>query len=85
MEYIIIVFWSRTEAFSYANNLKKFGIASAIIPTPKEAGKTCGLSVKIMPEDYIQARSILSRGRYSSFGGFLRYVFKNGRYSFVKE
>ena len=85
MEYYIAVFWSRSEAFSYANLLRRNNIPSAMIPTPKEAGRTCGISVKILA-DYIQdARFLLVQTRSASFGGFLRAVYKEGKSIIIKE
>lgn len=84
MEYYIAVFTSRTEALSFANLLSRNGIYSSVIPTPKEAGKTCGLSVRLKQDDYKNAKFLLSRTRNSSFLGWL-YVFnKNGEFVFVR-
>lgn len=70
MRYIIVVFWSRSEAFFFANLLKKSSIPTALIPTPKQAGRTCGLSVQI-PEDYFDfAKQMIKSNRFQSFGGF---------------
>lgn len=85
MEYYIAVFWSRTEAFSYANLLKKNNIPSAMIPTPREAGRTCGISVKILPEYIQEAKFLISRTRNSSFGGFLTVFYNQGKRLVVKE
>lgn len=84
MEYYIAVFWSRAEALSFANNLRMRSIPSAIVPTPKEAGRTCGLSVKILPEYLSMAKEILGNFNYSSFGGWIRTVTINGRNMFVR-
>lgn len=79
MEYYVAVFWSRSEALSFANNLKMRNVPSAIIPTPREAGRTCGLSVKILPEYLSFAKDILNNLNYKSFGGWLKMSVVNGR------
>ncbi len=84
MEYYIAIFWSRAEALSFSNSLKMRGIPSAVIPTPKEAGRTCGLSVKILPDYLSQAKDILRRSRNSSFGGWLKFSNVNGRNVIVR-
>ena len=84
MEYYIAVFWSRAEALSFANNLKMRSVPSAIVPTPKEAGKTCGLSVKVLPEYLNYSKELLANTNYSSFGGWLKLVNINGRNLIVR-
>jgi len=84
MEYYIFVFWSRTDGLAFANTLKKYEIPAQMVPTPREAGRTCGLSVKILPEYYPVANNVLQRGRYSSFGGILKYYLGDGRWVIMK-
>lgn len=78
MEYYVAVFKSRTDAFTFSNTLKRNGIPSAIIPTPQEAGRTCGLSVKILPVDIDFAKLLLSRIRVASFTGWFLFSIRNG-------
>lgn len=84
MNYYIFVFWSRSDTLTFSNSLKKGGVPSAIIPTPREAGRTCGLSVKIMPEYYDEAKKIFNTFSYKSFGGILGEVIRNGIKSIIK-
>ena len=84
MEHYIAVFKSRSEAFSYANNLTRNGVASQIIQTPKEAGRTCGLAVKIMKDDIFVAREILSKSRALSFVGWLNEINFNGERRIIR-
>ena len=79
MEYCIVVFWSRSEAYYFSNMLKRFEISSQLIPTPYEAGRTCGLSVKIFPEDLDISKKIVAKNNFSSFGGILKYSFRDGK------
>ena len=84
VEYYIAVFKSRTEAFSFSNFLAVNQIPSSLIPTPKEAGRTCGISVKILPEDYEFAKLVLSKSRKSSFVGWYYFVIRNGEKIIVR-
>lgn len=79
MNYVIAVFNSRSEAISFYNILTRFGIPSSIVPTPKEAGKTCGLSTKFAYNFFAQAKEIISRTRFQSFQGF--YIIENNNLS----
>lgn len=83
MDYYIAVFLSRSEAIRFYEFLKNNGIYSKVIPTPKEAGKTCGLSVKINHYDFENVKFFLSRSRISSFLGWI-YISKNGEMVFVQ-
>jgi len=79
MEYYIAIFKSRAEALSYVNNLKRNFIYASLIPTPKEVGRTCGLSVKIEANDIDNAKYILSISRSSSFAGWYRCYENDGK------
>lgn len=56
MEYIAVVFRSRSMAVRFADFLAKHGVRAEIINTPKEAGAGCGLSVKLRISDLITAK-----------------------------
>ena len=71
MNYVIAVFMSRSETLSFANMLKKINVPVAIVQTPRQAGKTCGISVKFHYENFSYAKDLLSRMRLNSFYGFL--------------
>lgn len=77
MNYYIFVFWSRSDALSFANSLRKLNIPNSMVQTPREAGRTCGLSVKIMAEYLDNARRILNGMKYSSFGGVFEEIVQN--------
>ena len=47
MDYVIIAFRSRTHTIKFAEELRKRGIPSEIVNTPKQAYVGCGLSVKV--------------------------------------
>lgn len=70
MNFVIAVFGSRSETLSYANMLRKNGIGVVIVQTPKQAGRTCGISAKFMYKDFQLAKMILSKSYFTSFQGF---------------
>ena len=70
MSYAIAVFTSRNETLYYMNLLRQSGIFASIINTPKEAGQTCGISVKFDSKMINYARSLLKSRPFRAFYGF---------------
>lgn len=70
MNYVIAVFSSRSESLSFANYLRRNGYPCMVVSTPKEAGRTCGLSVKFSYNYFNDVKNLVSRMRFSSFKGF---------------
>ena len=70
MRYLLAIFKSRNETLYFANLLKTNGIYSVIISTPKEAGQTCGISVKYCLRDHSKARMLYQSKPFKSFYGF---------------
>ncbi len=70
MEYIIISFRSRVDTFTLSDNLKKWGIPSKVVLTPKEANIGCGLSVMIGKENVKLCKKIVYGKVLKSFVGF---------------
>lgn len=67
----IAVFRSRGQAVDCNMRLRKSGIPSNLINTPKEAGIGCGLSVRL-PKDMLgRAKNIIYNAKYSAFYGFI--------------
>ncbi len=75
MEYIIVAFRSRAHTVKFYEYLRRNGVASEIINTPKEAGVGCGLSVKIAKERLALVKNIVRSLNISSFAGF--FIYKN--------
>lgn len=71
--YIIAVFKSRSESIRFAEKLKNYGVFNAVINTPRNVAKGCGLSVKFPSTNQPQARFILANGNYRTFIGFFSY------------
>lgn len=79
MEYIIISFRSRIDTFMLSDNLKKWGIPSKVVLTPKEANIGCGLSVMIQTEYYKMCKKIVYSKVPKSFVGFFLIKEHNNR------
>ena len=80
MEYIVIAFRSRGHTVKFYQLLQENRIGAQIINTPKEAGVGCGLSVKIMPTQIINAKTLLNKSALSSFAGlFMVKEFSSSR------
>lgn len=80
MTYYLATFRSQTQTYEFSHILSSYGIAAAVIQTPRQAQASCGLSVKIPDRfglDY--ARLIISRRQFSSFSSFFEVIdFGNG-------
>ena len=78
---ILAVFRSRSHSLDYAECLNSYGVAATTVPTPKEARIGCGLCVQFDARFFIRAQAILKTRRYSTFRGFYKIEFINGRTS----
>lgn len=70
MEYVVVALRSRAQTVKIAEALRRYGIPSEIVSTPKEAGVGCGLSVKISTSSLDAVRRIIRAAAPSSFAGF---------------
>lgn len=70
MEYALAVFRARNETITFANLLRSYGVPVMIISTPRQINVSCGISVRFGFENLEQAKQIMSRRRFDSFGGF---------------
>ena len=84
MNYIIAIFMSRSETLSFANLLKRSGKFVSVVQTPRQAGRTCGISVKFLYEDFSYAKDLLSKMRPASFYGFFIDEGMNSGYKIIK-
>lgn len=82
MAEIIAVFRSRSQAIDCNLKMRAFGISAQLINTPEQAGVGCGLSVKFPAGSMARAKGIISRSNYSSFYGFMKIDYRDGRYFF---
>lgn len=72
MEYLIVVFRSRTETYNFSYLLKSYGVYSSIINTPRQVTVACGLCVKTRVYDLNLVKSLLNRRNFSSFVGIYK-------------
>ena len=73
MIYFFAAFGSRTQGMRFFDTLKKCGLTTAIVNTPREASIGCGLSVRFCECDLDAVRLALLRGHYTAFHGFFEY------------
>ena len=73
MEYIIVAFRSRAHTVKFHEFLRRNGIFSEVINTPKEAGVGCGLSVKVSKERFSMVKNLAYSANLGSLAGFFIY------------
>lgn len=76
---ILAVFRSRAHSLDYVQRLSQYGVTATAVPTPKEARIGCGLCVRFDVRYFVRAKALLKTGGYSSFKGFYKTEFVNGR------
>lgn len=69
MKNLIVSFKSRNELYSFLNLLKRNGIFSTIINTPKSIGSSCMLSLKTDFKHVNRIQSIIQTVHLKSFVG----------------
>ncbi len=83
MEYVVVSFRSRSETVKFNEYLKKNGLQSELVNTPKEAKVGCGLSVKIPRSSFYivknAVRFAVNNGGFKTFAGYFSVSFKNGK------
>ena len=84
MNYTLAVFQSRYATLNFANILRENNIPAAVVNTPREAGATCGISVKFLSDYLSKVQILLSRYSNKNFAGFYTYIKRNGRMIIVK-
>lgn len=70
--YVIFAFQSRAQAMRLYSELKRAGIGSVIINTPREISVGCGLSVKIYESALAAAKQVFAVAAYDAFLGAYR-------------
>lgn len=79
MEYIIVAFRSRAHTVKFHEFLRRNGIFSEVINTPKEAGVGCGLSVKVSKERFSMVKNLAYSANLGSLAGFFIYKTVGGK------
>ena len=75
MEYGLAVFRARNETITFANLLRSYGVM--VVSTPRKINVSCGISVKFSLSNLEEARRLLARRKFDSFGG-LFHVYQTG-------
>ena len=79
MEYLIIAFRSRAHTVKFYDILKRMGVYSEIVNTPKAAGVGCGLSVKTSKNAFPTVKNAVNLARLNSFAGFFLVSVVSGK------
>ena len=61
-EYYLISFKNKHGAISGEKKLKAEGFEVTVIPTPTTLTKSCGISLRIKPEDFERASGLIKTG-----------------------
>ncbi len=75
MNYTLAVFKTRYATLNFANLLKANNVPVAIINTPQQIGRACGISVKFLSDYYSKVQTLIA-GRLNNFEGFYSYTEK---------
>lgn len=81
MEYVIVAFRSRAHTVKFHEFLRRNGIFSEIVNTPKEAGVGCGLSVRVSKEKLSTVKRLAYLIKLNSLAGFFLYKTTSGQRS----
>ena len=79
MEFLIIAFRSREESVKFSRLLNKYGVSSSLSAPPKEAGLSCGLSVRTEINYFYAVKNLLSSIKTKTFVGVFKVKTLNGR------
>lgn len=69
MEYVIVVFRSRTQVLNFKKIFESNGINAQIVSTPRRLNIGCGLSLKVLNRDYYKAKELLDVYKPQGFVG----------------
>lgn len=76
----IASFRSRQQVLKFEGALRRAGIHTAIITTPRDVSMGCGLSIRFEPEDYDRVLEVYRLLRPSNLIGFYRITREGGRH-----
>ena len=84
MNAIIAAFKSKNQMIQFDSALRKKGIATKIISTPRAIALGCGLSVEIQDQDLQGAKDIISKSNFTAFEGFYQIIKEGNRVRVVR-
>lgn len=71
-EYYLITFKNTHGAISGEKKMKAEGIEVTVIPTPTTLTKSCGISLRIKPEDFERAAVLVKEGEIDAGSVFFK-------------
>lgn len=81
---VIAAFKSKNQMMSFDMKLRRIGIATQIIPTPRSIALGCGLSVEFDEEHLLRAKEIIVKTKPTAFEGFFGLFNENSRINIRK-
>ncbi len=84
MNFCLAVFRSRNETLYLANMLIAAGFRVMVINTPKDAGLSCGISLRFDERILGAVKKCIASRPFRSFGGFYRVIVNGGRNTYIK-
>ena len=76
----IASFRSRQQVLKFEGALRRAGVHTSIITTPRDVSMGCGLSIRFAPEDYDRVQEVYRRVLPSNLIGFYRITMEGGRH-----
>ena len=76
----IASFRSRQQVLKFEGALRRAGVHTSIITTPRDVSMGCGLSIRFDLEDYERVLSVYAALRPSNLIGFYRITREGGRH-----
>ncbi|MBP3631542.1 MAG: DUF3343 domain-containing protein [Oscillospiraceae bacterium] len=76
----IASFRSRQQVLKFEGALRREGIRTSIITTPRDVSMGCGLSIRFDLEDYPAVREVCAHLHPSNLIGFYRITREDGRH-----
>ena len=81
--FAIAAFRSRQQVLRFETALRRAGVPTEVITTPRDVSIGCGLSVRFELEDEARARQIYAQTRPTNLIGFYRVQRQNGQRALV--
>ncbi len=76
----IASFRSRQQVLKFEGALRRAGVHTSVITTPRDVSMGCGLSIRFALEDYDRVREVYAQLRPSNLIGFYRIIREGGRH-----
>ncbi len=72
MEFLIIAFKSKEESVKLSRILSRYNVDSVLTSPPKEAGLSCGISVKTAVSNFYAVKSAINLYDFKTFVGVFK-------------